>query len=104
MNIERNLAQLKIKASEESRIRGRGRKYQYLNIVSTLRNVHSGLLAPYLFLLTLEFLNVCLFIMGGITTEHTRRSEDNFWGPVFSFYHVNSGDWIQVVRLGGKCL
>lgn len=42
--------------------------------------------------------------MGGITTEHTGRSEDNFWGPVLSFYHVNSGDWIQVVRLGGKCL
>lgn len=30
----------------------------------------------------------------------TRSSEDNLWELVLSFYHRETGDWIQVIWLG----
>lgn len=32
------------------------------------------------------------------------RSEDNLWQSVLSLHHIDSGDWKQVVRLGGEHL
>lgn len=36
--------------------------------------------------------------------KHTYPSEGNLGKPVLSFYHVSSGDWTQVLRLGGWSL
>lgn len=39
-----------------------------------------------------------------MTCIYTCRSENNFWESALPFYHVGTGDQIQIIRLGSKRL
>lgn len=61
---------------------------------------HNSLLHLFTYLLD----SVCMHTLLHTCSEYVWRSDNKLKESLLLFYHVDHGNWTQVIRLGGNCL